>query len=277
MKNEFFLKTLLRPTWHRLKDIKKNIAIFLFELLPQNTIDYLLERTISVKRNGSEVFSIRNMGFITRVRASTFETKEPDTIEWLESFKEDDCLVDIGANVGMYSLYAASRGNKVIALEPQYFNITLLNLNISDNKLMNKIIAYPFSLHDKLTISSLNLLNGSGWGTSNSAFDRETGAHGDSLTYAYKQGSIGLSLDELCSMKDIKPNYIKIDVDGNEYLVLKGSIETLRMNSLVSVLVELAEDHPEYEDVLTLFRNENFSLIKKAPVGRCKNHIFSKN
>lgn len=47
-------------------------------------------------------------GTLPIYRAQTLLTKEPDTIEWIDTFQKDDVLWDIGANVGVYSLYAAT-------------------------------------------------------------------------------------------------------------------------------------------------------------------------
>ena len=47
----------------------------------------------------------------TRWRVDTLFEKEPITIEWIAGFKPDDVLIDVGANVGMYTIWAAkSRG-----------------------------------------------------------------------------------------------------------------------------------------------------------------------
>ena len=43
-------------------------------------------------------------GRIPLFRAETFKTKEPETIEWIDSFKKNSVFWDIGANVGIYSL-----------------------------------------------------------------------------------------------------------------------------------------------------------------------------
>jgi hypothetical protein len=44
-------------------------------------------------------------------RAETLLTKEPETIEWIETFNEESVFWDVGANIGVYSLYAAARLN----------------------------------------------------------------------------------------------------------------------------------------------------------------------
>ena len=57
-------------------------------------------------------------------------SKEPETLNWISSFDPGDNLLDIGANIGIYSPFAAARNHKVISLEPDALNYALLNLNI---------------------------------------------------------------------------------------------------------------------------------------------------
>ena len=71
-------------------------------------------------------------------RANTFDTEEPETIGWLDTLAADDILWDVGANVGMYSIYAARfRRCKVIAFEPESQNFAVLVRNISLNGLQD--------------------------------------------------------------------------------------------------------------------------------------------
>ena len=73
-------------------------------------------------------------GKIPEWRAKTLLTKEPETIEWINGFNKTDIFWDIGANVGVYSLYAALRGLSVLAFEPSPSNYYLLSRNIEINK-----------------------------------------------------------------------------------------------------------------------------------------------
>ena len=41
-------------------------------------------------------------------------TKEPDTINWIDNFNQNDTFFDIGANVGVFTCYAASKNIKTI-------------------------------------------------------------------------------------------------------------------------------------------------------------------
>ncbi len=68
---------------------------------------FILNKKRWVRLEGKNVFTMRNFGEVTNMRIDTFEIKEPETLNWINSFKKGDTLLDIGANVGIYSLYAA--------------------------------------------------------------------------------------------------------------------------------------------------------------------------
>ena len=77
-----------------------------------------------------------------------------------------------------------------------------------------------------------------------SAFGVDYGFDGKTILSNFKTNVLGFSLDnlfELGFLKD-KPNLIKIDVDGIEDLILKGSINTLSSSECISVLVEVNDD-----------------------------------
>ena len=94
----------------------------LFHKLENYVIRISLKKRILVQHNNECIFTIRNFGFLTKYRASTFSSKEPETIDWIDDFERSDNLLDIGANIGLYSLYAASKGNNVRSLEPDALN-----------------------------------------------------------------------------------------------------------------------------------------------------------
>src|SRR6478735_744736 len=96
----------------------------------------------------------------TKWRVDTFFEKEPSTVEWLASFAPSAVLVDIGANVGMYTVWAAvTRGARVFAFEPEAQNYALLNRNIVLNDLGEQVTAYCVALSDAAGYSMLHLSN----------------------------------------------------------------------------------------------------------------------
>ena len=92
-----------------------------------------------------------------RYRWETWDTKEPETIAWIDSFEPGTCFWDVGANVGVYSLYAGSldRDIKILAFEPHEANNTKLHLNWDESRFMMrpdgfaKIEVLAFALGDR--------------------------------------------------------------------------------------------------------------------------------
>lgn len=70
-------------------------------------------------------------------RASNFSTKEPETLNWIDTFTDGKSLfIDVGAHIGQYSLYAAKKNRcAVIAIEPDPINYAKLTQNIDLNDL----------------------------------------------------------------------------------------------------------------------------------------------
>jgi len=98
-------------------------------------------------------------GKIPEWRAKTLLTKEPETIEWINGFNKTDVLWDIGANLGVYSLYAARRGLSVLAFEPSPSNYYLLSRNIEINKMDENISAYCVALNNETKLDSFYMAN----------------------------------------------------------------------------------------------------------------------
>ena len=82
---------------------------------------------------------------MTQFRVNTFFTKEPDTLNWIDSFKKNSVFWDVGSNIGLYSCYAAKKNCNVFAFEPSYFNLPILSQNINYNRIQNKVSIIPFA------------------------------------------------------------------------------------------------------------------------------------
>ena len=101
-----------------------------------------LERVHKVT-SGSEEVLFWTPTLATKWRVDTLFSKEPDTIEWIAGFQSGEVLVDVGANVGMYTIWAAkTRGTHVYAFEPESQNYGALCRNIVLNNLSKRVIAY---------------------------------------------------------------------------------------------------------------------------------------
>ena len=168
-------------------------------------------------------------GRVVFKRVRRFFTKEPKTLEWIDSFGTQDKFLDIGANIGIYSLYAAKKDLQVYAFEPQALNFAELYTNIYLNDLQHKITGYGIALTDVNSIEHLSLLSMVP-GQSHNNYDI-------SKHNQIKQGCAGYRLDHLVEQGVIpQPHHVKIDVDGIESKVIAGGIDTI--SKCKSILVE---------------------------------------
>jgi len=183
----------------------------------------------------------------TKWRVETLFAKEPDTMEWLEGFQRGDVLVDIGANVGMYSIWAAAvHGARVYAFEPESQNFAVLNRNIMLNRLGGQVTAFCLALSDRSDYSLLHLSQ-FGVGGSGHTYGADLDHHLQPRASHYLQGCVSASLDHLVAQGAIAaPTHIKIDVDGLEHKVLAGCSATLRDPQLKSVLIEINSNLDEH-------------------------------
>ncbi len=196
-------------------------------------------------------------------RARTFLTKEPETIEWIDTFAPGDVLFDIGANIGLYSIYAASRSVRVMAFEPESQNYALINQNIFLNGFGDRIACVAVALADREGIDYLYLSRFRA-GESLHNFGAKLDWQQRPFTPSFQQGSLSFSLDAFLQFQpDPFPTHIKIDVDGIEAKVIRGAARTLRDPRLKSLLVEF--DGASADDVAAVAEIEHagFTLLHK--------------
>jgi FkbM family methyltransferase len=185
-------------------------------------------------------------------RARSLFEKEPITITWMDGFAKGETMFDIGANVGMYTIYAAvMRGAKVFAFEPEALNYAELNKNIFLNDLHGQVLAYCLALSDHDKTDKL-WLSDFGLGISYHDFEENSWTEDKQFSTDWickkderrPQGCIGRKLDALIAEGFPVPDHIKIDVDGLEHRVVAGMSEVLRQPSLKTVLIEINFDSP---------------------------------
>jgi FkbM family methyltransferase len=198
-------------------------------------------------------------------RARELLTKEPDTINWIRDFMgKDDVMYDVGANIGVFGLYAAAKqGTRVLAFEPMCTNYDILNKNIHLNGLDERMTAYNIAFYDKTAASHLNMSRFRA-GQASHGYHRAIAAdHETEFEPAFRQGMIGFSLDDFIEKLDQPcPNHIKIDVDGSEPQIIRGMTKTLADPQLKTIAIELDPDHrPADQEVLEIIKANGFELL----------------
>lgn len=233
-------------------------------------INYFIDQKYYIKKKNETYFSIRNNGGSTLSRGKNFFNREIKTLSWIESFEKHSVFIDIGSNIGLFSLYAAYNKNSVISIEPEALNFAQLNLNIYDNKFNDKIKAYSIALNNENSFGYLNISNFN-WGKSNHSFGISDNKKN------YLQGCSSFTLDYFVNKLKIKPNYIKIDVDGNEIKILEGMKDILHIKSLKSILIEVNKNSKNYILINDLFKKNEFIQVDEEKIEEdIYNIIFKK-
>jgi FkbM family methyltransferase len=182
--------------------------------------------------------------------------------------KQGDIVVDVGAHMGKYTIIASKRvgaNGKVIAIEAHPGNYEMLNRNIKLNGLTN-VTTLNYAVYSKESKIKLFLP------------DEESGyTMHHSVMFNYLSSKYPLqgkdnekfievnanTLDNLLQKNGIlQVNWIKIDVEGAEFEVLKGSANILSISKDISLLIEVhnPSDIDHYKQIIDFLKPYNFKI-----------------
>ncbi len=256
----WFREFMQEDAYKRLKILDKKINFF----VPNKLIDY---------------------------RINSFFYKEPETLSWIDNFNTNKKIIfwDIGSNIGLYSIYAALRikNIEIYAFEPSTSNLRILSRNISINNLQEKIFInqFPLSIEEK----GYGLMMESNFeeGGALHSYGLKKNFEGDELSYINNYKIYGFNINYLVNHLNMEiPNYIKIDVDGLEHLILEGGSDILSDLKIEGMLIEINENYKiQFDKVKSLMEKNNFKIVKKEQSKYIKlspkfdksfNYIFSR-
>lgn len=187
-------------------------------------------------------------------------------LRWL---KPGDVAYDIGANIGVYTIFMAKRvgeSGRIVAFEPERKTYERLLTNIALNNLNN---VTPFKIALGSDFGEGLLYSGTSEGATFNLMDR-----GENLGQKIRivQGDFFV-VDESLPV----PKVVKIDVEGYEYFVIQGLEDTLKPKIIRLVCCEIhpnmLPEHIEPNMVIDLLKSFGFSIIKRYPRGATF-HIF---
>ncbi len=202
-------------------------------------------------------------------RVDTFHTKEPETLEWIDTFDKSGDFIfwDIGANIGLYSIYNSLKHKKsqTISFEPSTSNLRVLSRNISINNLFDriKIFTAPLTKGENkfLIMKEGEFQEGGALNSFGENFDFEGKKFLPKMNYQI----YGTNINYLIGNKILDiPDYIKIDVDGIEHLILEGGNKYLSNKKIKSLSIEINENFTEqHEKVIEIMKKNDFKILHK--------------
>lgn len=177
--------------------------------------------------------SFVSLGKGPAARAGTLFTKQPSTLAWIESFEPESVFWDIGANVGVYTLYAARRGDtQVVAVEPAAVNYFMLSANCEINGFDERVTCLQTGLGRGKSVARLEVSQLDP-GASFSFKGKRV------RPYLGRQAALVLSMDQLVNEFGLaSPHYIKLDVPGLTEEIIAGGERVLSSTALRELHIE---------------------------------------
>ena len=201
-------------------------------------------------------------------RAADFWHKEPETIAWIDSFAPGSVFWDIGANVGVFSLYADKTASRVYAFEPDEINYqrVLDNFELSKWEGRSALWCAVSDFDGESTFYVHHSGPGSSGGQIVAAVDESGREFKPAESYEVETYKI----DTLAERLGV-PNHIKIDVDGHEWRILQGAAGTLALPAVKSVLVEVNNCYADIDGYMKSFGFSDFNRFNGPDINRRAN------
>ena len=267
--NVSYVKSILFEAYKKILSSFFLTTFFIINKFPKGKfatsigLEKIWSKTFEYKKE-NKVYFFHTPNWLTEYRARTLLSKEPETISWIESFPPSSVLYDIGANIGLYSIYAAKSKNcRVLAFEPSFLNLELLFRNVQTNNLQDRITIIPLSLSNSTKIENFYMQEGDNtWGGAHNSSGSTVTQDGRFMEKYVISSQIAISLDLLVEVFKLPtPNYVKIDVDGLENLILQGALKSL--SKATGILIEVDEKNVSQDaEIAEILGNLGFSKLK---------------
>ena len=228
---------------------------YLVKYLYMNFRLYLLKQEVEISYCKGKVKALVKKGDGIAANFHSRFHEPTDTIFLINYLDNTDHFIDIGANVGHFTLIAAKIAQcKVTAIEPVPATFARLVKNVELNEIENSVNCLNIGLAEETGILRFS----DSFHTTNKVISEGSGG----VEIEVKK------LDDLC--ENAHPTVLKIDVEGYEYFLLKGALKTLALDSLNVIIIELNESSKTYgvdeEMIIDLLIEKSFKPISFNPV-----------
>jgi len=177
---------------------------------------------------------------------------EQIVVDAIKNIPKNSIFIDAGANIGKYSLLASKNASKIIAVEPENGNFTLLKKNMILNqvqnvKLINSALASKkgsirLYVSDDSSTPSLYLKNKS------------------EEINSYEVKSV--TLNQLLTENNVdQVDFLKMDIEGAEMEVLNHFSDSV--GKIKKAIIEIHENK-YFDDMKKIFENQNFKTRKSG-------------
>tara|TARA_Y100000768_G_C23945505_1_gene667379 strand:+ start:435 stop:1316 length:882 start_codon:yes stop_codon:yes gene_type:complete len=236
-------------------ELKKILKKFLYKYF--RNIYYSLDYYLNLKKINKLKkynFTIKDINFSMYSTENfinpSWQKKETDII--INLLKNNETFINLGANIGYYVCLASKFKVKIIAVEPDYFNLKVLYRNIELNNI-DDCLVLPMASYSKNSVKPIF-----GRGVTASLFvnwDNTEKFDNKDFIQTFK-------LDELIKEKDLEKNtFILMDIENSEYETLIGAFKILKSKNRPSWIVEVHPTFYSQKKEPSIFFDQIFNLF----------------
>ncbi len=198
-------------------------------------------RNIKIRRDSTDLMALTHVWLIEEYKYPDFEIRETDTV------------IDIGAHVGLFTLYASQFCNrgKIFSYEPMKENYKILVDNVKNNNLVN--------------IKTFNLAVSNSQSVKLYINDDESGHSMFSKSSNFITVK-SISLEDIFNQNNIQEcNFLKLDCEGAEYEIIENlPAEFFEKIEKIVIEYHMADSHPELLSKMKKdLENRNYKIKTK--------------
>lgn len=176
----------------------------------------------------------------------------PEMLVWRDRLSPGDLFVDVGANIGLYTVYACELGAEVVAVEPDPANVARIRENLAENGARAEVVPKALSAEPGTVVFTADL---------------------NERNHIVPDGGAGRTV-EATTLDDLvgdRTAMVKIDVEGAEELVLRGASRALGERRIALMQLEWGLDQQSAIDdrspLLDLLRQHGYALYESDRAG----------
>ena len=184
---------------------------------------------------------------------------ETENLDFIDDIGKGQVLYDLGACEGRFSIYAAKRGVRVIAFEPEAKNYSVLSQNLGLNELgTDKVKSVNAGVGATSGKATMDI--GQPWEGGHQKIVNHGEIRSDlNFNFVDHQQINILSLDSFIAEGNPVPDFLKIDIDGSELPFLRGADKTLALSSLKGLIFELNIADSNFQTIVDQLTSKGFN------------------
>jgi FkbM family methyltransferase len=194
---------------------------------------------------------LKLVGYTRALELCARMNRELEVLDFIDQAPAGAAFYDLGACEGRFALYAALRGVRVYAFEPEALNHQALTENIALNadRLEGRLVPFNCAVGETTHTGALKVAQP--WAGGHQRVLAGAGRIDLDFDFTAEQTVEVVCLDDLVDKQGLpQPEYLKIDIDGSEVAFMKGAAATLRSPALKAVMFELQTEDGDFADIV---------------------------